>query len=73
MQALQIEGFLRLKQIIGDKTKPGIIPISKSSWWAGVKEGKYPQPKKLGKRTTVWIASEIRQFIETKSHNELCN
>lgn len=73
MHNLPIEGFLRLKQIIGDKTTPGIIPISKSSWWAGVKEGIYPQPKKLGKRTTVWIASEIRQFIEKKSHNELCS
>jgi len=56
---LQQDGFLRLKQII-----PGIIPISKSSWWAGVKSGRYPKPVKLSSRTTVWLKSEIRKLIE---------
>jgi prophage regulatory protein len=64
MHHLPIEGFLRLKQIVGNKTTPAIIPISKSSWWAGVKEGKFPQPIKLGKRTTVWRISDIRLLIE---------
>jgi prophage regulatory protein len=50
--------LLRLKQIIPDK-----IPISKSSWWAGVKTGKYPKPMKLGERTTVWRESEIDAII----------
>ena len=59
-----IEGFLRLNQIVGNKTTPAIIPISKSSWWAGVKEGKFPQPVKLGKRTTVWRTSDIKLLIE---------
>lgn len=71
MDELRIEGFLRLKQIIGDKTSPAIIPISKSSWWAGVKKGIYPQPIKLSERTTVWRAADIRRLIEKKSHNEL--
>jgi len=64
MDNLSIEGFLRLNQIVGNKTTPAIIPISKSSWWAGVKEGKFPQPVKLGKRTTVWRTSDIRLLIE---------
>jgi predicted DNA-binding transcriptional regulator AlpA len=64
---LQIEGFLRLSQIIGNKTTPAIIPISKSSWWAGVKEGRFPQPVKLGKRTTAWTISDIRSLIERNS------
>jgi len=64
MHNLSIEGFLRLNQIVGNKTMPAIIPISKSSWWAGVKEGKFPQPVKLGKRTTVWRTSDIRLLIE---------
>lgn len=53
------DGFLRLKQII-----PGIIPISKSSWWAGVKSGRYPKPVKLSARITVWRVSDIRSLIE---------
>ena len=59
-------GFLRLKQIIGDKKTdtPPIIPVSKSSWWAGVKSGKYPAPLKLGDRTTVWRVEDIRSLIK---------
>ena len=64
MHNLSIEGFLRLNQIVGNKTTPAIIPISKSSWWAGVKEGRFPQPVKLGKRTTVWRISDIRKLVE---------
>jgi prophage regulatory protein len=64
MHDLPSEGFLRLNQIVGNKTTPAIIPISKSSWWAGVKEGRFPQPVKLSKRTTVWRISDIRSLIE---------
>ena len=73
MHDLQIEGFLRLNQIVGSKTTPGIIPISKSSWWAGVKDGRFPQPVKLGKRTTVWRMSDIRLLIAKESQNEFKN
>jgi predicted DNA-binding transcriptional regulator AlpA len=69
MNNLAIEGFLRLNQIVGNKTTPAIIPISKSSWWAGVKEGRFPQPVKLGKRTTVWRVSDIKSLIEEKLQN----
>ena len=66
MNQLLETGFLRLPQIIGD-AKRGItplVPVSKSSWWAGVKTGRYPKPIKLGPRTTVWSASSIRNLIE---------
>jgi prophage regulatory protein len=58
-------GLVRLSQILGDKQKgsPPIIPISKSSWWAGVKSGRYPKPIKLGERTTCWNVSDIRKLI----------
>jgi predicted DNA-binding transcriptional regulator AlpA len=53
------ERLLRLKQVLD------LIPISKSSWWAGVKCGKYPAPLKLSQRTTVWRESDIRALIES--------
>jgi predicted DNA-binding transcriptional regulator AlpA len=58
-------GLVRLSQILGDKKKgiPAIIPVSKSSWWAGVKSGRYPKPIKLGERTTCWNVFDIRQLI----------
>lgn len=54
-------GFIRLPDIIG----PGRpIPVSKSTWWAGVKTGRYPKPVKLGPRITAWRVEDIRAFIE---------
>ena len=61
-------GYLRINQIIGnpkaDPPLPPIIPVSRSSWWAGVKSGRFPKPVKLGPRTTAWRVSEIRTLIE---------
>jgi prophage regulatory protein len=62
------QAFLRLRQIIGDKSScppvPPIIPIGKSAWWAGVKAGRYPQPVKLSPRVTVWRASEVLALLK---------
>ena len=57
-------GYLRLSQIIGnpksDPPTPAIIPVSKSTWWSGVKKGIFPQPVKLSPRCTAWRISDIR-------------
>jgi len=54
-------GFVRLSAILAPE---GPIPVSKSTWWAGVKEGRFPQPVKLGPRTTVWRVQDIRALFE---------
>jgi predicted DNA-binding transcriptional regulator AlpA len=42
-----------------------LIPVSKSTWWAGVRSGRYPAPvRHLGQRITAWKAEAIRQLIE---------
>jgi len=60
-------GFVRLSNIIGnsktDPPIPAIIPVSKSTWWAGVKSGRFPQPIKLGPRITAWRVEDIRNLI----------
>ncbi len=64
-----ITGFLRLPQIIGDRSaNPPIeplIPVGKSYWWQGVRDGRFPQPFKLGPRVTVWRVEDIRALIES--------
>jgi len=71
MNTLPEEGFIRLRQIIGDKTNPAIIPISRSNFLAGVKEGRFPKPIKLGKRTTAWKVADIRALIDgSNGHDE---
>ncbi len=68
MNPLPQIGYLRLSQILGNKKVtppiPPIIPVSKSTWWAGVKTGRYPKPVKLGPRTTAWRVEDIRHLIE---------
>lgn len=60
--------LMRLKHIIGDeKADPPItpiIPISKTAWWKGVAEGKYPQPIKLSEKLTVWRADEVQKLVD---------
>ncbi len=69
MHKLPETGFLRLPQIIGDPNAqppiPGVIPVSKSTWWAGVRSHRYPQPvRTLGKRITCWRVEDIRALIQ---------
>lgn len=71
MHALPETGFLRLPQIVGDPQAdppiPALIPVSKSTWWLGVKTGRFPRPVKLGPKTTVWRVEEIRELIAQAS------
>jgi predicted DNA-binding transcriptional regulator AlpA len=65
MDQIPATGLMRLSQILGDK-KRGItplVPVSKSTWWAGVKDGRFPRPVKLGERVTCWHAEDIRALI----------
>ena len=61
-------GYLRPHQIIGnpnaDPPIPALIPVSRSTWWAGVKDGRFPKSVKLGPRTTAWRVEDIRALIE---------
>ncbi len=61
-QFLPTTGFVRLRSILAPN---GPIPVGRSStWWAGVKSGRFPQPVKLGPRTTAWKVEDIRALIE---------
>ena len=71
MHNLPETGFLRLSQIIGDPKAdppiPAVIPVSRSTWWAGVKAGRFPKAVKLGPRTTAWPIEAIRALIASKA------
>ena len=69
MHQLPERGFLRLPQIIGDSKRgiPAVIPVCRSTWLQGVKSGKFPQPVKLGPRTTAWNVADIRALIDAQA------
>lgn len=46
---------------------PGILPISRSSWLAGVRDGRYPKPIHLSSRTTVWRTADVMALVESIS------
>ena len=58
---LPTTGFVRLSSILAPN---GPIPVSRSTWWAGVRSGRFPKPVKLGPRTTAWRVKDIRELIE---------
>ena len=63
-------GYLRLPQIIGSASAvppiPALIPVSRSTWGAGVRSGRFPQPTRLlGARITAWRVEDVRALIES--------
>jgi len=50
-------GLVRLSTILQ------VVPVSKTTWWEGVKSGRFPQPIKLGPRTTCWYVEDIRRIV----------
>jgi prophage regulatory protein len=50
-------GYLRFKQVLE------IIPVSRSTWWQGIKDGRFPKGVKLGARMTAWRVEDIRSLM----------
>jgi len=57
---LPATGFLRIKQIIAPD---GVYPVSRSTWYAGIKTGLFPAPVKIGPRASGWRVEQIRRLI----------
>lgn len=51
------DSFLRLVDVLK------VIPVSRATWYAGVKSGRYPTPFKLGLRAVGWLKSDIEALI----------
>jgi len=52
-------GFVRLPEVLK------VFPVSKSTWWAGVKGGRFPKSVKLSEKITAWRVEDIRALIES--------
>ncbi|WNG28419.1 AlpA family phage regulatory protein [Cystobacter fuscus] len=51
-------GLLRLPAVLK------LVPVSRSTWWEGVRSGRFPQPIKLGPRISAWRAADIAALID---------
>jgi predicted DNA-binding transcriptional regulator AlpA len=48
------------------ETRIGLLPVSRATLWRWIKDGKFPQPFKLGENCTVWDASEVDAWLATR-------
>ncbi len=53
------EKLLRLNPVLSR------VPVSRSAWYQGVKDGRFPAPVKLGPRTVAWREADINKLIAT--------
>ena len=56
--ALPEIGYVRLPGVLA------VFPVGKSTWWEGVRTGRFPKPVKLGPRTTAWRVEDIRALVK---------
>lgn len=54
---LPAEGFVRLPVVVK------VMGVGKTTWWTGVRTGRFPKPVKLGPRTSAWRVEDIRNLI----------
>jgi predicted DNA-binding transcriptional regulator AlpA len=60
-QALDPNALLRAKRVLE------IIPISRTAWYDGVREGRFPPGLKLAANTTVWRYRDLLALIDKLS------
>lgn len=53
----KIEGLLRLPDVLA------IFPVGRTTWYEGIKAGRYPKPLKIGPRATAWRIGDIEKLI----------
>lgn len=55
-------GYIRLKEVLA------IFPVSKSTWYKGIADGRYPKPtKRLGPRIAGWDVRDILPLLERRA------
>lgn len=55
---LPAHGYVRLETVLT------VVPVGRSTWWKGIKDGRFPAGVKLGPRLTVWTVESIRTLLE---------
>lgn len=48
-----------------------LIPMSRSTVWRMVKQGKFPKPTRITSHCTVWKNSEVLAWIEQQGGNHV--
>lgn len=58
--------FYRINDLIPrDKSRPRILPFSRSTFWLGIQQGRFPKPTKFGPRVSAWKGSQINELLRS--------
>ena len=63
-------GWVRQSDLVRDPkhpTRPVPLPVSPATFWRWVRDGKFPEPTKLGKRITAWKVGEVRAWMAAQA------
>ena len=52
------ERLLRLNQVLAR------VPISRATWYAGIRDGRFPPPVKLGARISAWREGDVLVLLD---------
>jgi prophage regulatory protein len=52
------ERLLRLDQVLVR------VPISRATWYAGIRDGRFPPPVKLGARISAWRERDVLVLLD---------
>lgn len=56
MQSTQ-DNLLMLSEVLS------LVPVSRSTWYAGMKSGQYPAPVRISARRVAWRANDIAKIV----------
>lgn len=59
-QTWPASGLLRLRDILAPG---GPVPVGRSTWYAGVKSGRFPKPVRLGPGIVAWRVADISNLV----------
>ncbi|MBB3993769.1 putative DNA-binding transcriptional regulator AlpA [Sulfitobacter undariae] len=68
ISTLPADGYVRIRQIIGDKKTgiTGVLPVSRTYFYALIANKKFPAPKKVG-NASLWNVDEVRLALANLS------
>jgi prophage regulatory protein len=58
VESFNIDRLLRLPEVLQ------LVPVSRSTWFSGVRSGRYPAPVRIGVRAVAWRHRDIRRLVE---------
>lgn len=61
-QLLLSDAMIRLPKVLE------VVPVSRSGWFKGIQEGRYPKGIKISSRTTAWRVSDIVALLQSFNH-----